>query len=229
MRTKLLASAAMAALIGCTTLALAQEGAKEGTKQAPGATTVAPKGGSAPGGAMQHTPTTPGGAAQNQVIQNQAIPEKQGMGPPKGAAQNEEHDATPQRGAQSNEPSKGAASANENSAQNQHGGGVTEHNAAENKAELNKASGGKPVQLSETQRTQIKSVIVKDRNVARANNVNFNITVGAAVPRSVHVAVLPADVVTIVPEYQGFDYIVVGDQLLIIDPNSMEIVAVLPA
>ena len=48
-------------------------------------------------------------------------------------------------------------------------------------------------------------------------------------PRTVHVAVLPPEVVTIVPEYSGFDYIIVGDQLLIIDPNTMEIVYILPA
>jgi hypothetical protein len=49
------------------------------------------------------------------------------------------------------------------------------------------------------------------------------------VPRSVHIAVLPPEIVTVVPEYSGFDYIVVGDQLLIIDPATLEIVAILPA
>ena len=88
--------------------------------------------------------------------------------------------------------------------------------------------GGKSVQLSETQRTHIKDIVVKDRNVARAENVNFSIDVGVAVPRTVHVAVLPADIVDVVPEYRGFDYVVVGDQLLIIDPNTMLIVEVLP-
>ena len=40
---------------------------------------------------------------------------------------------------------------------------------------------------------------------------------------------LPPEVVTIVPEYRGFEYVVVGDQLLIVDPNTLEIVAILPA
>ena len=86
------------------------------------------------------------------------------------------------------------------------------HGKANESAAKTGASSGKSAQLSETQRTRIKDVIVKDRNVARVNNVNFNITVGAAVPRSVHFEVLPVDVVTIVPEYRGFDYIIVGDQ-----------------
>jgi hypothetical protein len=37
------------------------------------------------------------------------------------------------------------------------------------------------------------------------------------------------DIVTIVPEYRGFDYIVVGDSILIVDPVTLEIVAVIPA
>jgi hypothetical protein len=90
-------------------------------------------------------------------------------------------------------------------------------------------SGGASVQLSQEQRTKIRGVIVGDRNVARVDHADFNIRVGVAVPRTVHVAVLPPEVVTIVPEYRGFEYVVVGDQLLIIDPNTLEIVAILPA
>jgi hypothetical protein len=90
-------------------------------------------------------------------------------------------------------------------------------------------SGRTSVQLSEDQRTKIKDIIVRDRNVARANNANFSVSVGAKVPREVHVTVLPPEVVRIVPEYRGYDYVLIGDQLLIIDPDTMEIVAILPA
>ena len=38
---------------------------------------------------------------------------------------------------------------------------------------------------------------------------------------------VPEDVVEIVPQYEGYDYVVVGEQVLIIDPNTMEIVAVI--
>ena len=90
-------------------------------------------------------------------------------------------------------------------------------------------AGGASVQLSQDQRTKIKDVIVRDRNVARVNSANFSVSVGAKVPSDVRVAVLPPEVVTVVPEYRGFKYVVVGDQLLIIDPNTLEIVDVLPA
>jgi hypothetical protein len=251
MRNRLLVTTAMAALIGCTTLAVAQEPSKE----APGKATVAPQGGAqhpigapsgaAPGGAMAHPQPNgemkPGGAAQNLPQQPKTAPQQQSQGqehPGQGASENhgvsqseernnpttqrgaqEERGTQEQRGAQSNEPNKATGT--------QQPAGQTQQNAQG--AAPNKASGGANVKLSEQQRTQIKDVIVKDRNVARVDRVNFSISVGVAVPRTVHVAVLPPEVVTIVPEYSGFDYIIVGDQLLIIDPNTMEIVYILPA
>jgi hypothetical protein len=239
----------MAALIGCTTLAVAQEPSKE----APGKPTVAPQGGgaqhpkgapsrAAPGGAMAHPrpngEVKPGGAAQNE--QPKAPPQQQSQGqerPSQGAPENhgvsqseERNNPTTQRGAQeqrgTQEP-RGAQSNEPNKATStQSPSGQTQQNA---QGAAPKASGGANVKLSEQQRTQIKDIVVKDRDVARVDHVAFNISVGVAVPRTVHVEVLPADVVTIVPEYRGFDYIIVGDQLLIIDPNTMEIVAILPA
>ncbi len=83
------------------------------------------------------------------------------------------------------------------------------------------------VQLSQDQRSRIGAVIGKSSSARVTTNVNFNVSVGARVPRDVHVAVLPADVVEIVPQYEGFDYVVVGEQILIIDPTDMEIVAII--
>jgi Protein of unknown function (DUF1236) len=243
MKNKLLVTTAMAALIGCTTLAMAQE-----TKEAPGKPTTSPQaaphpGGGAPGGAMSQPGGAmkpggemkpSGGAAQNtppkasepqqgqaQERSGQGAPENRGVSQseqsnPNSAtnrrgAQEERGTSQEQRGAQGNEPNKPAGESQRNA-----------QGAAPNK-------GGANVKLSDQQRTQVKDIIVKDRNVARVDHVDFSINVGVAVPRSVHVAVLPPEVVTIVPEYSGFEYIIVGDQLLIIDPNTMEIVYILPA
>jgi len=49
------------------------------------------------------------------------------------------------------------------------------------------------------------------------------------VPDTVTFYDLPETIVDIVPEYRGFDYIVVRDELVIIDPDTLEIVAILPA
>jgi hypothetical protein len=250
MKSKLLITVAAVALIGGTTFAIAQQ-EEHGGAAKPGATEQHAPGG-APGGAMQHT-QAPGGAAQakpeskgmNEQHSVQGSPtEERGNAPMQRGAQDEkgkagvnaqEHAQTQPSGkSDENAQSQDRAKTQDN-AQSQDRSKTQENAQSQDRngqnqttAQSKSNSGGKSVQLSDTQRTQIKSVIVQNRDVARVNNVNFNITVGTAVPRDVHVAVLPAEVVTIVPEYRGFDYIVVGDQLLIIDPNSLEIVAILP-
>ena len=57
----------------------------------------------------------------------------------------------------------------------------------------------------------------------------MSVQVGTRVPDSVHFYPIPQDVVVIYPEWRGYDYILVGDQILVIDPGSHEIVAILDA
>jgi hypothetical protein len=61
------------------------------------------------------------------------------------------------------------------------------------------------------------------------SNVNFSISVGTVVPRSVHVYDLPPDVVEIVPAYRGYKYVVVKDEILILEPSTLRIVAIIDA
>jgi Protein of unknown function (DUF1236) len=88
------------------------------------------------------------------------------------------------------------------------------------------STGGR-VQLSEQQRTSVHSTILKEANVNRATNVNFSISVGTRVPRSVHLVALPASVISLVPQYRDYRYFVVNDQICIVEPNSYEIVDVI--
>ncbi|MDE2467540.1 MAG: DUF1236 domain-containing protein [Bradyrhizobium sp.] len=85
---------------------------------------------------------------------------------------------------------------------------------------------GAGAKLSTEQRTKITSVI-KEQHVAPVSHANFSISVGTRVPRDVTFHTLPTEVVSIYPEWRGFEYILVGDQLVVVDPHSMEIVAVL--
>jgi hypothetical protein len=85
---------------------------------------------------------------------------------------------------------------------------------------------GAGAKLSTEQRTRITSVI-REQHVAPVSHVNFSIAVGTRVPRDVTFHTLPTEVVSIYPEWRGYEYILVGDQLVVIDPRSMEIVAVL--
>jgi Protein of unknown function (DUF1236) len=82
-------------------------------------------------------------------------------------------------------------------------------------------------QLSEQQQTRVRETVLKQRG-GRVTNVNFSVTVGTRVPRSVQLAVLPAAVIEVVPAYRSYRYVVVRDDIVIVDPGTYEIVYVLP-
>jgi hypothetical protein len=85
------------------------------------------------------------------------------------------------------------------------------------------------VNLSTEQRTRIKEVIVRQKSAPRVANVNFSLTVGTPVPRSVHIVRVPQTIVEIEPAWRGYDYFMVGDQIVIVDPRTKHIVAVIEA
>jgi hypothetical protein len=86
---------------------------------------------------------------------------------------------------------------------------------------------GAGAKLTTDQRTKITTVI-RNEHAAPVNNVNFSIAVGTRVPREgVSFRPLPTEVVTIYPEWRGYEYILVRNQILVIDPGSYEIVAIL--
>jgi hypothetical protein len=85
------------------------------------------------------------------------------------------------------------------------------------------------VQLSEQQRTNVHETLLKESNLNRASNVNVSISVGTRIPRSVRLAPLPASIISVVPTYRSYQYVVVNDQICIVDPNSFEIVEIIAA
>jgi len=101
----------------------------------------------------------------------------------------------------------------------------------DNKTTINEghSSTSTSVNLSEQQRTRIHEVIVKERGAPRVNNVDFSLTIGAPVPRTVKLVRVPSTIVEIEPTWRGFEYFLVGDEVVIVNPRNMEIVAVVPA
>ncbi len=80
--------------------------------------------------------------------------------------------------------------------------------------------------LTTEQRTKIRQTILVGGNVPRASNVSFNIAVGTTVPSSVRVVEVPEAIVEIDPEWRGYWYFVVGDEIIIVD-RSHRIIAIL--
>jgi hypothetical protein len=87
---------------------------------------------------------------------------------------------------------------------------------------------GAGAKLSGEQRTKITTVI-RGQHIAPVTNVNFSISVGTRVPRDVRFNPLPEEVVTIYPEWRGYEFILVNDQIVVVDPRTFEIVAVIEA
>ena len=63
----------------------------------------------------------------------------------------------------------------------------------------------------------------------RLTNVQFSTSIGEVIPGTVHLYVLPVSVLEYAPQYRDYEYILVGDEILIVDPRTLRIVAVIAA
>jgi len=72
-------------------------------------------------------------------------------------------------------------------------------------------------------------VIVNERSAPRAGNVNFDVRVGTRIPRTVRFVPLPLRIIELEPTWRGYDYFLVGAEIIIVDPRTLEIVAVIEA
>jgi hypothetical protein len=87
---------------------------------------------------------------------------------------------------------------------------------------------GAGAKLSTEQRSKITTVI-KSQHVQPVTNVNFSVSVGTRVPRNVGFHPLPAEIVTIYPEWRGYEFFLVNNQIVVVNPRTLEIVDVIDA
>jgi uncharacterized protein DUF1236 len=147
-----------------------------------------------------------------------------GQAPSGAAAQTTPQQTTPQTPSTQQQATQPNASAGSQQATQPQ---APQRNAAgQRNAQRDQAPGG-VVSLNVQERTRIGQTIAR-HNVKPVRNVNFSISVGTAVPRSIQLRALPADLVTFVPQYRGYSYFVVEEQIVIVEPSSTHIVAVIP-
>ena len=103
----------------------------------------------------------------------------------------------------------------------------SEHTAP-NEAARAESKPGAPAALSTEHHARFRDTI-RSEKVAPLNDVRFSITLGEAVPRTVHLNRLPVRILEYAPQYRGYEYILVGDDILIVDPRTLKIVAVIEA
>ena len=90
-------------------------------------------------------------------------------------------------------------------------------------------SGGKGsiTNVSQEQKTRMRSAFSR-HHVEPARDLHVSVNVGVALPRSVHLYPIPEDIVLIVPDYRGYDYIMLDDnRVAIIDPATFEVVDII--
>lgn len=95
-------------------------------------------------------------------------------------------------------------------------------------ADTTKPMQGADVHLNDHQRTTIRKSVIDARGAPRVDRVNFDVRVGTVVPRQdIHVVPVPETLVRIEPEWRGFLYFVHEDEVVVVNPRDMRIVAVL--
>ena len=165
--------------------------------------------------------TAPGG---NRGAQDRTIPDKQRSGEQapttKQAPKNQQGQAAPHE--QPGASKQGAAGQQPGGAKQ--GAAETREGTKQGAAERPMTS--KNVSLTTEQKTTIRKTVLTS-SAPRVTNVNFDIKVGVVIPRTVRVAPIPVTIVEIEPEWRGYMYFVSGDEIIIVEPNTLRIVAVL--
>jgi hypothetical protein len=87
---------------------------------------------------------------------------------------------------------------------------------------------GAPVALSTEQHAKFRDALRGEKS-ERLTDVHFSTSVGEIIPGTVHLYALPGSVAEYAPQYRDYEYIQVGDEILIVDPRTMRIVAVIAA
>jgi hypothetical protein len=82
--------------------------------------------------------------------------------------------------------------------------------------------------LSSEQHVRIRNML-RGEKTERLATGGFSISIGEAIPRTVHLYRLPLQLVESFPEYRDYEYIMVGEEILIVNPRTLEIIAVIPA
>ena len=194
-----------------------QQGPASGPQQGPAEKKAEPKGKGAAQGDMKEQPGK--GTAQTAPKDGKGTAEKSAEPKDKATKGTAEKSAEPK-----DKPTKGTA---EKSAEpkDKSSKGTAEKATEQPK---DKAGSASRVQLTEEKRTNVGQSFAKDANLNRATNVNILINIGTRLPRSVRLVAVPATIISIVPEYRSYRYVVVNDQICIVEPNSYEIVEIIP-
>ena len=243
MKNNLMASVAVVALMASTGFAVAQgtPGAMKGgdapAASSPKGETTAPTNAPAPKGAEMAPAGPKAGATAQEKVDTKTMPkaaeDKSGTAPKAvvgsdtkasgemkaGSKPSTAESATP-NSAKSPVAADGKTSTDSKTSTTDSKSSTTDSKTTGNAA--TSATAAPPAE----KRTQIVSAI-KQEKVQETTNINFNISVGTAVPSTVRFYPLPSRIVEIYPEWRGYDFILVRGRYVILRPRTHEIIYII--
>ena len=231
-KAKLLSTVAAVLLISAGA-ASAQGMNKEAPQQAPAAQQNAP--------AEKVAPSIKGGEHKAPQTTGQATPDAKSAKPHETTGQSPKSDANDKASTQNRAMDKdksmdkeksGAAATGKSDIRSKSEENGASSRSSQTTTEQNRTTTGQgaaagSAKLTTEQRTKITTVI-RQHKVEPAH-LNVSVSVGTRIPTSVHVYPLPVEVIAVYPDWRGYDYILVGDQIVIINPRTHEIVAIVEA
>ena len=199
-----------------------------------------------PVGAQDRAPAGAGGGGQQMCPQGKC-PGGGGMGEGGAAARQGGEQVAPGAGAKQpagesaqqlqtpSETQQGGGQAGEQpqreQAQGEQGGGQAGEQPQRQQAQDQQRDAGPvttgAINLSSEQETTIRRTLV-DRDVERVTDIDVDLNIGVRIPQTVQLHPLPAEIVRIVPDYEGYVYFIMADgTIVIVDPDALTIVYVL--
>ncbi len=213
MKKSLLATVAAAALFAGPAMAQKQEAPANKTEapaRAPAAVQNAPAEKIAPAGPVAPKPATSGQAAPSGKAGDADIKARSG--------------ADTRSGTSADTKTAPADTKTAPNAQTRSGASADTKTGADVKTSAQPSGGA--VALTAEQKAKVRTSVLT-ANAPRVTSVNFSINVGTVVPRTVRVVSVPPTLVEIHPAWRGFLYFVHGDEIIIVEPGTLRIVAVI--
>jgi hypothetical protein len=224
-KAKLLSTAAVALLLSAG--AASAQGMKESPERAPAAQQNAPaeKMGPSMKGGEHKSPQTTGQATPD--TKSGKAPQTTGQGAPETKSGKSTETTSPSPKSSAGETTQTPSQSMDQGSKS--GGASTQSQSTtqQNRTTTGQGAAAGAANLSTEQRTKI-TTIIRQQKVESAH-LNVSVTVGTRIPESVHIYPLPVQVIEIYPQWRGYNYILVGDQIVIIDPRTHEIVAIVEA
>jgi hypothetical protein len=165
------------------------------------------------------------GTASSNTAGNQPASQQSANPPPANSNQTQDRTNPPSNTANQAQQAPGASGTNQ--AQQSPNAPSSNQAQGERTGANSQTAARTDVNLNKQQETKI-SASISHLNVRPLTSVNFSLNVGTVVPRDVQLSTLPPDVVEIVPQYRGYSFALVKDEIVVVDPATYKIVTVLP-